>query len=82
MMHLESLKKYEFDSVLFPYNYLMMQSPEYAADVEKLIVECQKRGVALQTIKSIARRRFQEESPQNKRSWYEPIKDKQILQNI
>lgn len=78
-MHLKSLGKYDFDSVLFPYNYLMMQTPEYAADVEQLIAECQKKGVAVQTIKSIARRRFQQDDPPEKRSWYEPIKNEAVL---
>jgi aryl-alcohol dehydrogenase-like predicted oxidoreductase len=73
-MHLRSLEEFEFASVLCPYNFSMMAQPEYAADFESLSAVCRDRGVALQTIKSIARRRWtDQEGPRF--SWYEPIKD-------
>jgi len=73
-MHLRSLERFDFASVLCPLNYSMMAQPEYARDFEALAVECQTRGVALQTIKSIARRRWTEsEGPRF--SWYEPLQD-------
>jgi aryl-alcohol dehydrogenase-like predicted oxidoreductase len=31
-MHLQSLERFDFDSVLLPYNYPQMQLPGYAAD--------------------------------------------------
>jgi aryl-alcohol dehydrogenase-like predicted oxidoreductase len=73
-MHLRSLARFPFDSVLLPYNFTMMQDPEYAADFEKLAALCEQRGVAVQTIKSIARRRWQGES-ERRFSWYEPLRD-------
>ena len=73
-MHRRSLERFPFDSVLFPYNVTMCANPEYAADVEALIILCQARGVAMQTIKSIARRRWQGEG-QRRFSWYEPLTD-------
>ena len=73
-MHRESLEEFEFASVLCPYNFSMMAQPEYAADFESLAKTCRERKVALQTIKSLARRRWQEtEGP--KFSWYEPLTD-------
>jgi aryl-alcohol dehydrogenase-like predicted oxidoreductase len=73
-MHLRSLDEFEFASVLCPLNYSMMAQPEYSADFEALAAECEKRGVALQTIKSIARRRWTDsEGPRF--SWYEPLQD-------
>jgi aryl-alcohol dehydrogenase-like predicted oxidoreductase len=73
-MHLRSLGHFTFDSVLAPYNYSMMSQPGYAADFDKLENLCSQRQVALQTIKSVARRRWTGEN--GKRfSWYEPIKD-------
>ena len=53
VMHRRSLERFAFDSVLLPYNYLMMQNPEYAADWEALAAICGERKVALQTIKSL-----------------------------
>jgi len=73
-MHRRSLERFPFDSVLLPYNFTMMNAPEYAADFEALIEICQARGVAVQTIKSVARRRWQDDT-QRRFSWYEPLKD-------
>ena len=73
-MHLKSLDRFPFDSVLLPYNFTMNSQPDYAADFEELYKVCQQRGVAIQTIKSIARRRWQgEDGPRY--SWYEPLRD-------
>lgn len=72
-MHRRSLERFPFDSVLLPYNFAMMQSPEYAADFEALMALCQERGVAVQTIKSLARRRWPEGSAPTHDTWYEPL---------
>jgi aryl-alcohol dehydrogenase-like predicted oxidoreductase len=72
--HLESLERFPFDSVLFPYNFPMMSQPDYARDVEALLALCAERGVAVQTIKSVARRRWKAE-PARRFSWYEPLRD-------
>jgi aryl-alcohol dehydrogenase-like predicted oxidoreductase len=74
-MHLRSLERFPFDSVLVPYNFTMMNQPEYAADVEALIGVCQQRRVAVQTIKSIARRRWQPDDTSPRYSWYEPLRE-------
>ncbi len=73
-MHLRSLARFDFDSVLFPYNYLMMQNPQYAADVEALLKLCQARNVAVQTIKSLTRRRWDDRS-RTHNTWYEPLEE-------
>jgi aryl-alcohol dehydrogenase-like predicted oxidoreductase len=73
-MHLRSLERFDFDSVLFPYNHLLLGDPAYRADVEALIERCAERQVAVQTIKSLARRRWADQSEPHY-SWYEPIRD-------
>jgi aryl-alcohol dehydrogenase-like predicted oxidoreductase len=73
-MHLRSLARFPFDSVLLPYNFTMMQDPEYSRDFEEVIALCQARGVAVQTIKSVARRRWQDTTAR-RFSWYEPLRD-------
>jgi aryl-alcohol dehydrogenase-like predicted oxidoreductase len=73
-MHLRSLERFPFDSVLLPYNFTMMQDPAYTATFERLVAVCQTRGVAVQTIKSVARRRWQE-ATERRFSWYEPLRD-------
>ncbi len=73
-MHKRSLERFAFDSVLLPYNFTMMSMPNYAADFEALVALCQQRGVAVQTIKSVARRRW-EGVGERRYSWYEPLRD-------
>lgn len=77
-MHRRSLERFPFDSVLLPYNFSMMQDPTYAADFESLLALCETRGVAVQTIKSVARRRWQGEGDR-RFSWYEPLRDRDAI---
>jgi len=71
-MHLRSLERFDFDSVLLPYNYAMMQNPEYAADFAALTAVCKQRQVAVQTIKALARGAWGSK-PQTRNTWYEPF---------
>ena len=73
-MHLRSLERFPYDSVLFPYNHTMLTIDSYAADVGALLGRCAADGVAVQTIKSVARRRWAGDRT-GKRSWYEPLDD-------
>lgn len=73
-MHQRSLERFPFDSVLLPYNVRQMRDERYAADFEALAATCRERGVALQTIKSIALRHW-EGRPQTASTWYEPLTD-------
>lgn len=73
-MHMRSLERFDFDSVLLPYNYPMMQNPAYAADFEALLALCQERGVAVQTIKAITRAPWGDQ-PHTAATWYEPLRD-------
>jgi aryl-alcohol dehydrogenase-like predicted oxidoreductase len=73
-MHLRSLERFDFDSVLLPYNYPMMQNPQYAADFEALVALCQERNVAVQTIKGITRAPWGD-APHTAATWYEPFQD-------
>ena len=72
-MHMQSLEAYPFDSILVPYNFSMMQQPQYAHDFDALYEICQARGVAMQTIKVIAARRWQDGDEEKRFSWYRPI---------
>jgi aryl-alcohol dehydrogenase-like predicted oxidoreductase len=71
-MHLRSLERFDFDSVLLPYNYLLMQNSGYAADCQALLALCQKRNVAVQTIKGLARGPWGDK-PHTHTTWYEPL---------
>jgi aryl-alcohol dehydrogenase-like predicted oxidoreductase len=73
-MHLRSLKRFDFASVLLPFNFIMMDNPGYRADVERLLDVCADRSVAVQTIKSIARGRWADGNT-DRFSWYDPLTD-------
>ncbi|MBV9410475.1 MAG: aldo/keto reductase [Acidimicrobiia bacterium] len=75
-MHARSLERYDFDSVLLPYNFALLENPDYRRDVEALLQTCAQRHVAVQTIKGVARRRWREEDEGSPHfSWYEPLDD-------
>jgi aryl-alcohol dehydrogenase-like predicted oxidoreductase len=73
-MHARSLERFAFDAVLLPYSYVVMRNEKYAADFEALMATCAGRGVAVQTIKSIARRPWGD-SERAYTTWYEPLDD-------
>jgi aryl-alcohol dehydrogenase-like predicted oxidoreductase len=73
-MHRRSLERFPFDSVLAPYNYRQMQDERYADRFNALAAVCEERNVALQTIKSLALRRW-EGRPHTATTWYEPLTD-------
>jgi aryl-alcohol dehydrogenase-like predicted oxidoreductase len=73
-MHRRSLERFAFDSVLAPYNHVQMQDPRYAETFEALAAVCAERQVALQTIKSLARRRW-DGREHTAATWYEPLRD-------
>jgi aryl-alcohol dehydrogenase-like predicted oxidoreductase len=77
-VHLRSLERFDFDSVLFPYNHSLLRSDAYRADVEALRALCRERDVAVQTIKSIARGRWIDPT-QPHFSWYEPLTDGEAI---
>src|SRR5215218_8020005 len=73
-MHRRSLERFAFDSVLAPYNFVQMQDPRYAETFEALAAVCAERDVALQTIKSLARRRW-DGREHTAATWYEPLRE-------
>src|SRR6187397_515072 len=73
-MHLRGLERFDLDSVLFPYNHSLMANDAYRADVEALLGVCAERNVAVQTIKSIAKGRWNNPDEPHY-SWYEPLTD-------
>jgi aryl-alcohol dehydrogenase-like predicted oxidoreductase len=72
-MHRRALERFDFDSVLLPYNYQMMSVAHYREDFESLLALCQERGVAVQTIKGVLRRPWPEGQARSRTTWYEPL---------
>jgi hypothetical protein len=77
-MHLRSLERFPFDSVLLPYSYVQMRDERYAADFERLAAVCSERGVAVQTIKAISLAPW-DGRKQTAATWYEPLRDQEDI---
>jgi aryl-alcohol dehydrogenase-like predicted oxidoreductase len=73
-MHRRSLERFPFDSILLPYNWVQMQDERYAQRFEAVAALAAERNVALQTIKSLARRRWDGRTA-TAATWYEPLRD-------
>jgi aryl-alcohol dehydrogenase-like predicted oxidoreductase len=70
--HRRSLERFDFDSVLLPYNRITMRLPYYAENFEALAATCAERNVAIQTIKAIARAPWRGREKTTS-TWYEPM---------
>jgi aryl-alcohol dehydrogenase-like predicted oxidoreductase len=70
--HRRSLARFDFDSVLLPFNFITMQLPYYAENFDALVATCRERNVAVQTIKSTALRPWRERAHTHS-TWYEPL---------
>jgi aryl-alcohol dehydrogenase-like predicted oxidoreductase len=67
-----SVARFDFDSVLLPYNFVTMQLPYYAENFNGLVETCRGRKIAVQTIKSIALRPWLGRE-RTHTTWYEPL---------
>jgi aryl-alcohol dehydrogenase-like predicted oxidoreductase len=74
-MHLRSLERFDFASVLLPFSWVGLQDPAYRHDLEELFAVCADGQVAVQTIKAVARRRWPDDHDGRRFSWYQPLED-------
>ena len=72
-MHKRSLERFDFDTVMMPYSYWQMQNARYATDLNELLQLCHERHVAVQTIKSVARRPWKDQPKTYNTYFYEPL---------
>jgi aryl-alcohol dehydrogenase-like predicted oxidoreductase len=77
-MHMRSLERYEFDSVLLPWNYVLFKSDRYRQEFEKLVEICKDRGIAVQTIKSITKGPWAGKD-RTHNTWYEPLEEQEDI---
>src|SRR5262250_1736441 len=73
-MHRRSLARFDFDSVLLPYNFFMAKNDRYRQSFEEVVAICRERDVAVQIIKSIARGPWAT-SDRTHTTWYQPLED-------
>jgi len=73
-MHKRSLARFDFDSVLLPFNFFMAQSERYRQNFEEVLGLCRERNVAVQVIKSIARGPWATVD-RTRTTWYQPLEE-------
>jgi len=71
-MHRRSLVRFDFDSVLLPFNFLFAQNERYRKAFDEVLVTCRERNVAVQIIKSIARGPWAT-TGRTHTTWYQPL---------
>lgn len=78
IMHMKSLKRFDFDSVLLPWNYVLYKDERYRREFKSLLDMCRDRGVAVQTIKSLAKGSWGDKE-HTADTWYEPFEDQKDI---
>lgn len=76
---IEALRRFDFDSVLFPINFVQYAIPKYRRDAEALVAECKKRDVGTMIIKAIGKGVWRDQ-PRTATTWYEPFVDREHIQ--
>ncbi|MFL5991167.1 MAG: aldo/keto reductase [Rubrobacteraceae bacterium] len=80
--HLEALRRYPFDTVLTPWNYILSTDASYSRDFEALVEEIERQDAGLMTIKTVSRRNWPEGDPlegQRRATWYEPFEEQEYV---
>ncbi len=78
-MHKRSLERFDFDSVLMPWNWYVAHHETYGPDFEETAKICAERNVAVQTIKSIARGPWAAGVKRGHATWYEPLENEEDI---
>jgi aryl-alcohol dehydrogenase-like predicted oxidoreductase len=80
--HLEALRRYPFDTVMTPWNYVLSTDEGYRQDFEALVEEIERQDAGLMTIKTVSRRNWPEGNPvegQRRATWYEPFEEQEYI---
>jgi len=78
-LFLQALKRFDFDTVMFPLNYGLMGQETYRKDALALIEECNKKDIGRMIIKSVAKGPWSEK-PKTHTTWYEPYSSPAYIQ--
>jgi aryl-alcohol dehydrogenase-like predicted oxidoreductase len=80
--HLEALRRFPFDTVLTPWNFILSKDAGYRADYDALVDEVKRQDAGLLIIKTISRRNWPEGDPtgdQRYATWYEPFDQQEYI---
>jgi aryl-alcohol dehydrogenase-like predicted oxidoreductase len=79
-IYLEALRRFDFDSVMFPLNFVQMANPEFRTYAEELIATCKAKDLGTMVIKSITKGPWGEKH-HTATTWYEPFEEIDEIQN-
>jgi aryl-alcohol dehydrogenase-like predicted oxidoreductase len=68
----EALRKFDFETVMFPLNFVLHAHPDPENDYRPILALCEQKGVGAIAIKAVAKRRWEKEE-HTYRTWYEPL---------
>jgi aryl-alcohol dehydrogenase-like predicted oxidoreductase len=77
--HREALRRFPFDTVLTPLNYVLSRDPSYLADYQALVADARAADVGLMIIKVASRRNWPETDGHRYTTWYEPFDDQERI---
>ena len=81
-VHLEALRRYSFDTVMTPWNFVLSRDDSYRRDYEALLEEVKRQDVGLMAIKTVSKRNWPEGDPlsgQRYATWYEPFDEQEYM---
>ncbi len=78
-IYLEALKRFDFDTVLFPLNFVQMAIPDFRKHAEELIATCKAKDVGTMVIKTVTKGPWGEKE-QTATTWYEPFDEPERIQ--
>lgn len=78
-IYLEALRRFDFDTVMFPLNFVQMADPEFRAYAEELIATCRAKDVGTLIIKSVTKGPWGEKQ-RTATTWYEPFNKSDQIQ--
>lgn len=76
---LEALRRFDFDTVLFPVNFVQYANPVYRSNSEALLSLCRARDVGVMAIKAVAREPWGDQS-RTATTWYRPFDEPAAVQ--
>jgi predicted aldo/keto reductase-like oxidoreductase len=77
--HREALRRFPFDTVLSPLNYVLSLDPVYMGDYQELVAEVRAQDAGLMIIKAVSRRNWPDGNPRPYTTWYEPFDDQERI---
>ena len=78
-MHRRSLDRFDFDSILLPWNWFAANHATYPNEFEKTVSYCATKNIAVQTIKGIARGPWAAGAIRNQTTWYQALEDEEHI---